>query len=59
MLVQITLKRFINDIIIKVIEVKLISPLGSIFFPVIIFVMPAELVTCIVNEFKKNCGQRE
>ena len=59
MLVQVALKRFVDDIAIKVIEAKLISPLGSIFSPVAVSAMPAELVTCIAGESEENRGQRE
>ena len=59
MLVQVALKRFIDDIAIEVIEAQLISPLGDIFSPVAVSAMPADLVTCIAGESEGNRTQRE
>jgi len=59
MLVQVALKRFIDDIAIEVIEAKLISPLGNIFSPVAVSAMSAELVACVAGESEENRGQRE
>jgi hypothetical protein len=57
--VQVALKRFIDDIAIEVIETKLIHPLGGIFSPVVVFDMPADLVTSIAGESEENSAVRE
>lgn len=59
MLVQVALKRFIDDVAIEVIEAKLVSPLGNIFSPVSVSDMPADLVTRIAGESEENRSQRE
>jgi len=48
------LKRFIDDIAIKVVEAKLIFSLGDIFTFVAVSAMFAELVTSMTDESKKN-----
>jgi len=53
------LKRFIDDIAIKVVEAKLISSLGDIFTLVAVSAMFAELVTSMTGESEKNRAQRE
>jgi hypothetical protein len=53
------LKRFIDDIAIEVIEAKLISPLGSIFTPVAVSTMSADLVTSMAGESEESRAQRE
>ncbi|MCJ1357265.1 MAG: hypothetical protein MMC33_007261 [Icmadophila ericetorum] len=51
---KVALKRFIDDIAIEVIEMKLISPLGGIFIPVVVSAMAANLVTRITGESEEN-----
>ena len=53
------MKRFIDDIAIEAVEAKLLSPLGNVFSPVAVSVMPADLVTCIAGESEENRAQRE
>lgn len=56
---QVALKRFVDDIAVEVIEDKLISQLGSIFSPVSVSIMPADLVICIAGESEENRTERE
>ena len=53
------MKRFIDDIVIGVIEVQLIHSLSDIFSPVAVFDMPSDLVTRIAGESEENCALRE
>ncbi|KAH8749408.1 interferon-induced GTP-binding protein Mx [Hyaloscypha sp. PMI_1271] len=56
---KVALKRFVDDIAIEVIESKLISPLHTIFSPITVTSMSADLVTCIAGESEENRAQRE
>src|SRR5437773_1826176 len=56
---QVALKRFIDDIAVQIIEGQLVSPLGDIFSPVAISIMPIDLVTCIAGETKEDRALRE
>ena len=53
------MKRFIDDIANEVIEAKLISPLSSIFSPVGVSTMTADLVTSMAGESEESRAQRE
>ncbi len=53
------MKRFIDDIVIEVIEAKLIFSLDDIFTLVAVSVMSVDLVTSIAGEFEENRAQRE
>ena len=53
------MKRFIDNIAIEVIEVKLIFPLGGILTPVAVSAMSADLVTSIAGESEENRAERE
>ncbi|MCJ1306748.1 hypothetical protein MMC25_000391 [Agyrium rufum] len=56
---QVALKRFIDDVIIEVIEAKLILPIYEIFSPVSVITMSDDLVTGIAGESEEDCTQRE
>ncbi|KAL8826245.1 MAG: hypothetical protein Q9191_003922, partial [Dirinaria sp. TL-2023a] len=56
---KVALKRFIDDMAVEVIEAKLISPISSIFTPVAVSAMSADLVTSMADEFEENRAQRE
>lgn len=53
------MKRFIDDIAIEVIEMKLLCPLGGIFTPVAVSVMPTDVVTRIAGESEENRTERD
>ncbi|OXV08191.1 hypothetical protein Egran_04046 [Elaphomyces granulatus] len=56
---KVALKRFVDDIAIEVIEAKLISQLNSIFSPITVTSMAADLVDSIAGESEENRAQRE
>ena len=53
------MKRFIDDIAIEVIEAKLVSQLGSIFSPITVTSMAADLVDSVAGESEENRAERE
>lgn len=53
------MKRFIDDIAVKAIEVCLVSALVDVFSPMKVFKMPPELVTQIVGESEETTAMRE
>ena len=59
MIMQVALKRFIDDIAIETIEAKLMTPLGDVFSPVAVSDMAADLVTSIAGESEENRALRE
>ncbi|KAI9742782.1 MAG: hypothetical protein M1818_003511 [Claussenomyces sp. TS43310] len=53
------LKRFVDDVVVEVIEAKLISELDKIFSPVTVSAMPTNLVAQIAGESEENRAERE
>lgn len=53
------LKRFIDDVAVEVVEVKLVQSLSDIFTPLKVFEMPAELVSRIAGESDENRALRQ
>lgn len=53
------MERFVDDIAIEVTEAKLVSQLGSIFSPITVTSMAADLVTSIAGESEDNRAERE
>ena len=53
------MKRFVDDISVEVIEEQLISTLSSIFSPIAVPIMAAELVTQIAGESEESQAERE
>ncbi len=53
------MKRFIDDIAVEVIEVKLVSVLSRIPSPVAVYEMSSELVALNACESEESCTQRE
>jgi len=56
---KVALDRFIDDVVVEVIEVKLICRLEKIFAPVAVSAMPVNLVTDIAGESEENRAERE
>ncbi|KKK25677.1 hypothetical protein ARAM_003704, partial [Aspergillus rambellii] len=56
---QVALKRFIDDVAVEVVEVKLVQSLASIFTPVKVFEMPPNLVSRIAGESEETRALRE
>ena len=59
MLIQVALKRFIDDVAVEIVEVKLVSKLYDIFSPITVISMSADLVTAIAGESEENRAKRE
>lgn len=53
------LKRFIDDVAVEVVEVKLVQSLPGLFTPLKVFEMPSELVGRIAGESDENRALRE
>lgn len=53
------MKRFIDDIAVQVIEIKLVAALGAIFSPVEVSSMDSDLVTLIAGESEESRVTRE
>jgi hypothetical protein len=53
------LKRFVDDIVVEIIEVNLLSLLHGIFSPLTVTTMADHLVTRIAGESEENRAQRE
>ncbi|GKZ37752.1 hypothetical protein AbraIFM66950_009435 [Aspergillus brasiliensis] len=51
---KVALKRFIDDVAVEVVEVKLVQSLPGLFTPLKVFEMPAELVSRIAGESDEN-----
>lgn len=58
-MIQVALKRFIDDIANDAIEAKLISPFGGIFTPVAVSAMSDDSMTSMAGESEENRAQRE
>ncbi|GLA75056.1 hypothetical protein AtubIFM55763_006317 [Aspergillus tubingensis] len=56
---KVALKRFIDDVAVEVVEVKLVQSLSDIFTPLKVFEMPAELVSRIAGESDENRALRQ
>ncbi|KKK14665.1 dynamin GTPase, partial [Aspergillus ochraceoroseus] len=56
---KVALKRFIDDVAVEVVEVKLVQSLASIFTPVKVFEMPPNLVSRIAGESEETRALRE
>ena len=59
MLAQVALKRFIDDVAVEIVEVKLVSQLYDIFSPITVITMSTDLVTAIAGESEENRAMRE
>lgn len=53
------MERFIDDVVVGIVEIKLICGLEKIFSPVAVSAMPANLVTEIAGESEENRAERE
>lgn len=53
------LKRFIDDVAVEVVEVKLVQSLPGLFTPLKVFEMPSELVSRIAGESDENRALRQ
>lgn len=53
------LERFIDDVAVEAVEVKLVQSLGSLFTPIKVYEMPSELVSRIAGESEENRALRE
>ncbi|OJJ42163.1 hypothetical protein ASPZODRAFT_77515 [Penicilliopsis zonata CBS 506.65] len=56
---KVALKRFIDDIAVEVVEVRLVQSLASIFTPIQVFEMPPALVSRIAGESEESRTLRE
>ncbi|KAI2866543.1 hypothetical protein CBS63078_10775 [Aspergillus niger] len=56
---KVALKRFIDDVAVEVVEVRLVQSLASLFTPMKVFGMPPELVSRIAGESEENHAVRE
>ncbi|CAK40140.1 uncharacterized protein An09g02020 [Aspergillus niger] len=56
---KVALKRFIDDVAVEVVEVKLVQSLPGLFTPLKVFEMPSELVGRIAGESDENRALRE
>ncbi|EGE80242.2 dynamin GTPase, variant [Blastomyces dermatitidis ATCC 18188] len=56
---KVALKRFIDDVAIEIIEMKLVSALGAILSPITVFNMPDDIVTRIAGESEEHRAERE
>ncbi|GKZ67889.1 hypothetical protein AnigIFM50267_002443 [Aspergillus niger] len=56
---KVALKRFIDDVAVEVVEVKLVQSLPSLFTPLKVFEMPSELVSRIAGESDENRALRQ
>lgn len=59
LLVQVALKRLIDDVAAEIVEVKLVSKLHDIFSPMAVISMPANLVAAIAGESEQTRAERE
>jgi hypothetical protein len=55
----VALKRFVDDVVVEAIEVKLINSISDIFSPISVSGLPAELVTAIAGESEDSRAERE
>ncbi|KAL2362838.1 hypothetical protein RJZ56_004253 [Blastomyces dermatitidis] len=56
---KVALKRFIDDVAIEIIEMKLVSALGALLSPITVFNMPDDIVTRIAGESEEHRAERE
>ncbi|KAI2848658.1 hypothetical protein CBS147343_4817 [Aspergillus niger] len=56
---KVALKRFIDDVAVEVVEVKLVQSLPGLFTPLKVFEMPSELVSRIAGESDENRALRQ
>lgn len=57
--VQVALERFIDDVVVQIVDVILIRGLEKIFSPVAVSTMPVNLVTEIAGESEESRTERE
>jgi GTPase SAR1 family protein len=58
-MIQVALKRFIDDIAVEVVERRLVAPLSDLLSPVTVFEMTPEMVTSIAGETKEYRTSRD
>lgn len=56
---KVALKRFIDDVAVEIVEVKLVSKLYDIFSPITVISMSTDLVTAVAGESEESRAKRE